>query len=355
MTIDDPRVAWRIFSGAAELDIETSDPFGRMRFSDRVKQEVVNPVVSEFLFHNGFRPYYPLSRRFAVCISHDVDHLVQPGLPRYDRAKAAVKDLLTGQWKRTIRYLNPNDAINPSYNLEELMATENRLGVPSTFNFLSLSPGERDYNYALEEVRPLLKKITEHGFEIALHGGHDAYLNIGKLKQEKTALQREARVVVKGYRNHYLRFKAPDTWSNLEAAGFQYDSTYGFPDHPGFRNGMCYPFFPCYRNDEFSKVLEIPLVVMDASFIYYLKYDARETFECIKKLVDKTSKINGVLTLLWHNNYLYKPWKQIFLSVVRYCKDSGAWFATGEQLNDWWRQNDFCSHYSKFGLGRGRE
>jgi len=31
-----------------------------------------------------------------------------------------------------------------------------------------------------------------------------------------------------GYRNHFLKFKVPDTWTLLEKAGFKYDTTFGY-------------------------------------------------------------------------------------------------------------------------------
>jgi len=349
MRISNEREVWNIFLARDEARIKTTDPWNRILYADRIASEVNQPVVSEYLFKNGFRPHYPGKKNFAVCISHDVDHLFQPGLSAYGRVKGASKNFFNGRWKKTLQYLDPESRINPNYNLEDLLDIETKLGIP--FYFLALQPGEKDYNYSLADIKPLLQTIGKRGFEVALHGGHEAYQNADKLEQERKELQENSPSTVSGYRNHFLRFHVPVTWENLGKAGFNYDSTYGFPDHPGFRNGMCYPFFPYnVNNQRFSEILEIPLLAMDATFIFYLKYDVHKSLQLIKEIIDKTRAVNGVFTLLWHNNYLYKPWKQAFHSVISYCKDSGAWFATGEHLNQWWRENNFCGDYRRCGL-----
>ena len=51
-----------------------------------------------------------------------------------------------------------------------------------------------------------------------------------------------------GYRNHYLRFKLPETWKYLADAGFEYDTTLGYSNALGYRNGMCHPFRPYDRS-----------------------------------------------------------------------------------------------------------
>ena len=48
-----------------------------------------------------------------------------------------------------------------------------------------------------------------------------------------------------GGRQHYLRWKTPDTAIAWDAAGLDYDSTLAFADRGGFRCGVCYEF-PMY-------------------------------------------------------------------------------------------------------------
>ena len=109
-------------------------------------------------------------------------------------------------------------------------------------------------------------KIIDRGWEVGLHGGHTAYLNAQEMKIKKERLEKVTHQPVLGYRNHYLRFKVPDTWEYLSKAGFQYDTTLGYADCAGFRNGMCHPFRPFNLNTNHEiDILEIPLTVMDGS------------------------------------------------------------------------------------------
>lgn len=57
------------------------------------------------------------------------------------------------------------------------------------------------------------------------------------LKKKKRRLEEVLGKKVVGYRNHYLRFRVPDTWELLSKAGFKYDTTFGYSDCAGFRNG----------------------------------------------------------------------------------------------------------------------
>jgi len=75
-----------------------------------------------------------------------------------------------------------------------------------------------------------------------------------------------------GYRNHYLKFKVPETWGLPKEAGFKYDTTLGYADCVGFRNGMCHPFKPFDLNiNSYINILEIPLIIMDRTLFDYMK------------------------------------------------------------------------------------
>ncbi len=341
---------WEVFSGAEEARLGRRAD-GRVLHSARTASHVAEPSVSQVLFAKGFRPHYPMGRSFAVCVSHDVDNLLRPHMSFYERTRLATKELLSLRLRRAWQYQGGKHPINPDYNIDMLLEIERKLNVVSTFYFLSLSAGDRDFNYELDNVPEVIRQVVDAGCEIGLHGGHEAFRDTSRMRKEKLRLESHIANSISGYRNHFLKFDVPDTWLLLEKNGFSYDSTYGFPDMPAFRNGMCYPFFPFLENEQrYCDVLEIPLLIMDATFIYYLNYDERKAFTAAKAVIDKTRAVNGVVTLLWHNNYLFSPWRKLFESILRYCRDSDAWFATGDQINRWWRQNDFCSSYPEFGL-----
>ena len=94
----------------------------------------------------------------------------------------------------------------------------------------------------------------------------------------------------------------PTTWELLRTAGFKYDTTFGYADCVGFRNGMCHPFQPFNLNtDQYIDIWEIPLTIMDKTLLSYMELDMATSWEITKRLIDTTEELGGVITVLWHN------------------------------------------------------
>jgi len=159
------------------------------------------------------------------------------------------------------------------------------------------------------------------------------------LLEEKNRIEAALEKPVLGFRNHFLRFTVPDTWKILSEAGFKYDSTLGFADMVGFRNGMCHPFNPVEYNlkTEFD-ILEIPLAVMDCTLFDYMRLDLNGAWEITKKLIDTTDKYSGVLTLNWHNRYMNGEKLRLYEKILKYCYEKNAWLASAEEVYGWWQK-----------------
>ena len=127
------------------------------------------------------------------------------------------------------------------------MKLEEKYNARSSFFFLALDPADQDYEYRIEDLKDEIRTIQDRGWEIGLHGGHEGSVDPDKLRSEKQTLEKVTGTAIKGCRNHYLKFVVPDTWELLRNAGFCYDTTLGYADCIGFRNGMCHPFRPFNR------------------------------------------------------------------------------------------------------------
>ena len=67
-------------------------------------------------------------------------------------------------------------------------------------------------------------------------------------------------------------FDVRNTWKILEENKIQYDLTLGYPEMPGFKCGICYPFHVFdIVNKKKLNLIEIPLIIMDVSLMDYLK------------------------------------------------------------------------------------
>jgi peptidoglycan/xylan/chitin deacetylase (PgdA/CDA1 family) len=224
------------------------------------------------------------------------------------------------------------------------MELEEKYGAKSTFYFLTLDPGNEDFTFSIEDLEEELSRISDEGWEVGLHGGHEAYNNLSEIKKKKERLEKILGKEVTGYRNHYLRFKTPETWEALADAGFCYDSTFGLSESVGFRNGMCHPFRPYNLNkDRDIDILEIPLTIMDVA-LFKTSGSFEEAWRRTKDLIDTTEKLNGIVTLLWHN-FVFgcsfrKDWIKLYEKALQYCYEKGAWMTSGEEIYRWW-ENEF--------------
>lgn len=315
---------------------------GRILFNDLSGADYTKPFISHFLYQNGFKPIYPQGRKFAVCVSHDIDILVQPNFFGWQKIKAPLRELWEGYPLRAANYFSASSQINPYQNLDKILDYEAHQEVVSAFYFLALQPHEEDFSYHVESLQSTFQQIVEKKSEIGLHGGHQAFKSLEKIKEELILLQRNAPVPVVGYRNHFLRFDTTCTWSLLSEANFLYDTTYGLADFPGYRNGMCYPYqaWDHKKNIELP-LLEIPLLVMDATFIYYLNWNPTQAVEYVMKMIDEVAACQGVFTILWHNNLFIGEWGKAFKRIITHCRKKEAWFATGKQMAEWWNEKQY--------------
>lgn len=166
---------------------------------------------------------------------------------------------------------------------------------------------------------------------------------------EKEKLEKVTENGIFGGRQHYLRWKSPDTWRILEKAGLKYDTTLSFADHEGFRCGICFPYkpFDILRNRVLN-IWELPLIVMDGSLFNYQNLIPEEGFQRIKTLVDTIKKYHGVFVLLWHNsslNDLKLPgWIRVYKETMEYLGKQDIFNDAAQGIIDRWENNIFgCS------------
>jgi hypothetical protein len=146
---------------------------------------------------------------------------------------------------------------------------------------------------------------------------------------------------LRAVRQHYLRFRAPGTWGAQSASGFHADSTLGFAEHEGFRNGACHPFLAFDLDARRALPLwEVPLHVMDGTLQQYRAFDAAASGVRIRELRDVVADQHGVYTVLVHNiisdRHDYPGWAAIFASLAETGRDSNVYCATVSEVIDAW-------------------
>lgn len=330
--LEEPEL-WDIFTRKEEYNPPFRDKYGRFPYYLSKERDIFEPSVSKYMVENGLEMEYPDGKEFAVCLTHDIDAI------NYSRMGIIIntgKHILNGQIKDACQrpFCNIIKNWNPWWNFKKIMDLEEEYGAKSTFFIMGLEEGDQDFNYRAEDLTQEIGNIVDRGWEVGLHGGHGAYNDKIALKKEKANLEKALGSKVMGYRNHFLRFKVPETWELLEKASFKYDATFGYADCAGFRNGMCHPFRPFNISaNRFIDIWEIPLAIMDGTLFYsYMRLNINIAWDIIKRQIDLAKKYNGVINILWHNTFMQGDYLKLYIKLLRYCSYEGFALCSGSQL-----------------------
>jgi len=298
---------------------------------------------------------WPQGKDFAVCLTHDVD-----SLKRYSALPPAISI-----GSAVVRQKNPKLALNtasdyfgclvhlkkdPFDTFDYMLNLERQYGFSSSFCFMSGGDSKFDGRYSITKpkVNSLIQKIQSKGCEVGLHGSYKSYNDSEKLASEKKVLDKVVANKSYGCRQHYLRFKVPETWRIQERAGLLYDATLTFADHAGFRCGICLPFkpFDILENRELD-MWELPLTVMEGSLQNpnYQNLPPEEAYGEIIKLIEVIKRYRGVFVLLWHNSSFdplsrWAGWKEVYEKVMKYISEQNAWVTDGREIMLWWKQRE---------------
>jgi len=337
---------WDLFTRKEEYTSPLRDMYDRFPSYASKNRDIFEPTASRYLVEQGYSPKYPDDAPFAVCLTHDIDEVYQ-SIP--SKAVSALRCLNGGNPQKAIHSVfRMRSKKLPLCNFSAIMDLEEKYGAKSTFFFMVESSDERDYEYTIEDLEPEIGNIIDRGWEVGLHGGHSAYLDPREIRDKKERLEKITHRPVRGYRNHYLRFRIPDTWEYLSQTGFLYDTTVGYADCAGFRNGMCHPYRPFNLNTGREiAVWEIPLILMDNTLgPTHMRLDGKTSWETATMLISRVADCQGVFTLVWHNTYMegndHGDDLRLIEKILHYCKNRNAWMTSGEKLMTFWMTHNEC-------------
>lgn len=214
-----------------------------------------------------------------------------------------------------------------------LFETVNRFDLKSTW--CTLYPG----GYP----RDFYRKLTEQGFEVALHydartGGADTSWSKENFLLQHQWLKKEADLKhVTSNKNHYTRWENRlDFWRWCEEAGIDSDQTRG-PSKKGaigFPLGGSQPYFPIDDEAETPRrfdVLEVNMLTQDLQVVCPPEYG--------RQLVDSVLRHHGVAHFLFHPAHILKPGvADAFGDVVDYGRAQGIEWWTSAQIHHWEKQ-----------------
>ncbi len=194
----------------------------------------------------------------------------------------------------------------------------------------------RAVRYQISDVAADALRAAGSGAELAVHGidaWRDAEAGRAE-RQELIAVTGQGRT---GVRMHWLYFAA-DSPQQLEAAGFDYDSTCGFNDAVGYRAGTSQPF----RAVGTERLMELPLAIMDSALFSggRLALSAEEAAERCRGIIANARRFGGTLVVNWHCRSLApdRLWGRFYDQLLdELQRETRVWFAAAGEAVDWFR------------------
>jgi hypothetical protein len=309
-------------------------------------------------------PPRPHGYDFICCLTHDLDFF---GIRRhrFDRTMlgflyrltvGSVGDLLRG--RRSLEEVAKNwatfvsmpfvflglapDPWRPFDDYSSVEAPEHSTyflvpfkGVPGVSPEGTVQPA-RAVAYQVSEVSDEVNRAVARGSEIAVHG-IDAWRDSAAGRRELNEVTSVTGRPSSGVRMHWLYFDA-DSPATLEAAGFTYDSTWGYNDAIGYRAGSSQVF----RLSGTKNLLELPLSIMDSALLFpnRMNLAAEQASSLCGTIVENARRFGGTVVVNWHDRSLApeRLWNRSYASLRLQIERSGAaWFATAGQAVDWYR------------------
>jgi len=254
---------------------------------------------------------------------------------------------------------------DPFWTFDYIMDLEHKHRMSSSFYFMTT-------RYAINNPRitRLLKSLENMGHEVGFHGSFCSYNDYDMFAGERSKLDQLLSNKQYGGRQHFLRWKTPETWRIWEEAGMLYDTTLSYADHEGFRCGICLPFKPfdvledrildiwdegfrcgiCLPfkpfdvlEDRILDIWEIPLTIMDTTLDSYRSLSPEQAYESIIALLDQVTEHHGLFVMLWHNSHLYEVefagWKHLYERVMKECNSRNVFNRNGRDTVCHWTEN----------------
>jgi hypothetical protein len=311
----------------------------------------------------GVAPMWPDECKFALCITHDVDHVSANNWHepwrQYSRTRKATG---TGNGdgrgfahavRATAGCLARRSLLRSTDSLAGIgdwIRIEGEYGFKSTFFF---STGDfvawlaRDCSYGLSDkvpfdgrqtaVREVMRRVAASGWEVGLHPSYCSAVSAERLQVQKDMCEEAIQREVISVRQHTLQYDPKRTPAIQTQAGLCVDSTQGFNDLIGFRAGTSFPYL-CWdwKNGTTLPLLELPLHIQDGP----LMRGSASVDDAIAVAVDmmkSVEDVQGCLVILWHPHWLATDsGLAVFKAILEEAKSRKAWGCSVEQLARWW-------------------
>ena len=181
---------------------------------------------------------------------------------------------------------------------------------------------DKNISYRNRKFRYLIKSLADYA-EVGIHPSFASNQNPDKLKAEVNRLSNVLKREIIKSRQHFLILNLPVTYRNLINLDITDDYSMGFASMPGFRAGICDPYYFYDLDLDIKTSLRVhPFTVMDGTLKDYMGIKDEEVPARISGLIDEVKKVNGTFISIWHNESLsdkkrWKGWRNIYEGLIK--------------------------------------
>lgn len=251
----------------------------------------------------------PSKLSFTVTASHDIDFMFKWNSV-FDWLKTIIGDVITRKslylaFKNFKNYFAQSDPYN---TFSILLDSSKRNNSKLFFYFLHTTRNEK--TISSKKGKTIIQFILQNNHTIGIHSNVCFENDIDTCKHDIQYFESIFKKPIYVNRQHFLRFKMPETFRMLESQGIKQDSSLYYRNYLGFRTGMCieHSVFDCEQRKTLT-IKELPLILMDVTLQTLPESEIKEN---IDSLVAITKKYNGNFVYLWHNSsFDTYEWKHI--------------------------------------------
>ena len=268
---------------------------------------------------------------FSYEVTIDVDHPWKHRFkPLHVRWGGFLRSLLRRDWESVQERWCALFKRKDPFDIDE----EIQAGCPpdkTTLFFLVGGNHPRDSRFSLRlpAYSNKVRAYQQAGFHIGLHPSYLSSEREGILHQELKMLEQVTGKVTRS-RQHYLRYRLPDTFQKLEAAGIEREYSTCFNAHlgPKTRISRPYPWFDLAAN-RVTDLEIVPAMVMDRTLLSYLKLGPAAALKQIFSQIDAVKNRGGHFVIILHNETFsdsgeWKGWSKILKQLMEHLRHDGS-------------------------------
>jgi hypothetical protein len=187
--------------------------------------------------------------------------------------------------------------------------------------YFVLCGGDSEYDEAIPLETPEMQDLLSHlqpFHPMGIHFSYETYNNSSLMGHEKMALEQVLNKKCTLNRQHFLRFRLPQTMNLLISNGITEDYSMGYSDVCGFRASTAHPFaFFDLETNTASSLLLYPTSIMDVTLRFGMNLTISSAINKSEQLIQEIKQVNGCCVTIWHNSNLshtndWFAWREVF-------------------------------------------